>query len=50
MNTEINIAKPSRETRVYLKELTVKINKFTEQENKIDCFTQNPRGAWNKVV
>jgi hypothetical protein len=24
MNAEINIAKPSRETRVYLKELTVK--------------------------
>ncbi|EER22438.1 DNA polymerase III subunit chi [Rickettsia endosymbiont of Ixodes scapularis] len=33
-----------------LKELTVKINKFTGQENKIDCFTQNPRGTWNKVV
>ncbi|MCX4079243.1 DNA polymerase III subunit chi [Rickettsia rhipicephali] len=33
-----------------LKELTVKINKFTGQENKIDCFTQNPRGAWSKVV
>ncbi|ABV75571.1 DNA polymerase III subunit chi [Rickettsia akari str. Hartford] len=32
-----------------LKELTVKINKFTEQENKIDCFTQNLRGTWNKV-
>lgn len=32
-----------------LKELTVKINKFTEQENKIDCFTQNLRGMWNKV-
>ncbi|MCC8419111.1 MAG: DNA polymerase III subunit chi [Rickettsia endosymbiont of Glossina mortisans submortisans] len=30
-----------------LKELTVKINKFTKQENKIDCFTQNSRGAWN---
>ncbi|AFC70619.1 DNA polymerase III subunit chi [Rickettsia australis] len=32
-----------------LKELTVKINKFTEQENKIDYFTQNLRGTWNKV-
>ncbi|ABV74027.1 DNA polymerase III subunit chi [Rickettsia canadensis str. McKiel] len=32
-----------------LKELTVKVNKFTEQENKIDCFKQDMRGAWNKV-
>ncbi|MCZ6902032.1 MAG: DNA polymerase III subunit chi [Rickettsia endosymbiont of Ixodes persulcatus] len=32
-----------------LKELTVKINKFTGQENKIDCFKQDMRGSWNKV-
>ncbi|AAU04316.1 DNA polymerase III subunit chi [Rickettsia typhi] len=33
-----------------LKQLIIKINKFTGQENKIDCFTQNPMGAWNKIA
>ncbi|CAA15296.1 unknown [Rickettsia prowazekii str. Madrid E] len=33
-----------------LKELIIKINKFTGQENKIDCFTQNPIGTWNKIA
>jgi len=31
------------------KELTAKINKFTTQENKIDCFKQDTRGSWNKI-
>jgi len=32
-----------------LKSLTLKINQITGQENSIDCFTQNPRGSWNKI-
>ncbi|WP_347939167.1 DNA polymerase III subunit chi [Rickettsia oklahomensis] len=32
-----------------LKELTAKVNKFTEQENKIDCFKQDMQGLWSKV-
>lgn len=31
------------------KKLTSKIDKFTEQENAIDCFTQDSRGTWNKL-
>lgn len=32
-----------------LKSLTSKINQITGQKNSIDCFTQSPRGSWNKV-
>lgn len=32
-----------------LKKLNLKISQITEQENTIDCFTQDQRGSWNKV-
>ncbi|HJD66312.1 MAG TPA: DNA polymerase III subunit chi [Rickettsia endosymbiont of Bembidion nr. Transversale] len=32
-----------------LKKLNLKISQITEQENTIDCFTQDQRGSWNKI-
>ncbi|WP_341791665.1 DNA polymerase III subunit chi [Rickettsia endosymbiont of Gonocerus acuteangulatus] len=32
-----------------LKKLSLKISQITEQENNIDCFTQDQRGSWNKI-
>ncbi|MGX6960378.1 MAG: DNA polymerase III subunit chi [Rickettsia endosymbiont of Pentastiridius leporinus] len=32
------------------KELTSKINNLTNSENKIDCFRQDVKGAWNMLV
>lgn len=32
-----------------LKKLNLKISQITQQENTIDCFTQDQRGSWNKI-